>query len=180
MFTFLRRDLQSLVKWPLYLQDVQVVSLARQTAKCLFEKVPPLFMQVLLLSIFRVGSLFTVKWLCGLCTDASLNLKLFLSIRWFEIPFSSVSATISASCGDRVLIKSFVGCRDFSCCLWRYPWSIPLLPRLCHIFWPFRLSLSKIVREILCPVVFNLIICDVRIWDLSSWRKRLLGIPKTL
>ena len=103
MLTFLQRDLQSLVKWPLCLQDVQVVSFLGQTAKC----VPPHFIRVLLLCIFRVGSLFTVKWLCGLCTVDPLNLKLFVSFRWFKIPFSSMSATFSASRGGRVSVKSF-------------------------------------------------------------------------
>ena len=55
-----------------------------------------------------VGSLFTVKWLCGLCTDDPLDLKLFISFKWFKIPFSSVCATFSASRGERVSVKSFV------------------------------------------------------------------------
>ena len=81
MFTFLRQDIQNLVKWPLYLQDVQVVYFAGQTAKCPFETVPPCFIQVLLLSIFRVDSLFTVKCLCGLCTVDPLVLNLFVSFK---------------------------------------------------------------------------------------------------
>ena len=81
MFTFLRRDLQNLVKWPSYLQDVQIVIFAGKTANCPFEKVQPHFIQVLFFSIFRVGSLFTVKWLCGLCTVNPLDLKLFVSFK---------------------------------------------------------------------------------------------------
>ena len=107
MFTFLRRDLQSLVKWPLYLQDVQVVSFAGQTARCSFEKVLPHFIRVLFVSILRVGSFSTVKRLCGLCTDDPLNFKLFVSFKWFKIPFSSMSATFSASRGGIVPVKSF-------------------------------------------------------------------------
>ena len=91
----------------MYLQDVQVVSFAGQTARCPFEKNPPHFIQVLLFSIIIVGSLFTVKWLCGLCTDDPLDLKLFVSFKWFKIPFSSVSATFSASRGGRISVKSF-------------------------------------------------------------------------
>ena len=59
--TFLRQDLQSLVKRPLYLQDVQVVSFAGQTTRCPFKKFQPHFIQILLRSIFRVGSLLTLK-----------------------------------------------------------------------------------------------------------------------
>ena len=61
IFKFLRGDLQSLVKRPLYLQDVQVAFFAGQTAKCHFEKVPPHFIQVLHRSIFNVGSLIALK-----------------------------------------------------------------------------------------------------------------------
>ena len=56
-----RRVSQSLVNCPRYLQDVQVVSSAGHFAKCPLENVPPHFMQVLFLSMFRVGSLFTLK-----------------------------------------------------------------------------------------------------------------------
>ena len=118
MFTFLRRDLQSLVKWALYLQEVQVVSFAGQTARCPFEKVPPHFIQVLLLSILRVGSLFTVKRLCGLCTDDPLDLKLFVSFQWFKISFSSMSACLVLLVVEEFLSKVYLGCRSFSCCLW--------------------------------------------------------------
>ena len=81
MFTFLRRDLQSLVKCPLNLQVVQVVSFAGQTAKCLFENDQPHFIQLLLLSMLRVGSLLTLKWLFGLCTDDPLDLKLLVNFK---------------------------------------------------------------------------------------------------
>ena len=65
----------------LYLQEVQVVSFAGQTARWPFEKIPPHFIQLLLFSILRVGSLLTLKWLCDLCTDDPLELKLFVSFR---------------------------------------------------------------------------------------------------
>ena len=82
------------MKRPLYLQDVQVVSFAGQTARRPFEKVPPHSNRCCSLrSIFSVVSFLTLKWLWGLCTDDSLDLKLFVNLR-FKIPFSSISATL--------------------------------------------------------------------------------------
>ena len=59
-------------------------------------------------SILRVGSLLTLKWLFDLCTDDPLDLKLFVSFGWFKIPFSSMSATFSASRGGKVSVSSFL------------------------------------------------------------------------
>ena len=83
------------------------MSFAGQTARCPFEKVPPHFKQVLLRSIFRVGSFLTLKWLWGLCTDDPLDLKLFVNIEWFKIPFSPIWATLSVFHGVRVSVRSF-------------------------------------------------------------------------
>ena len=58
--------------------------------------------------MLRVGSLLTLKWLLGLCTDDPLDLKLFVNFRWFKIPFSSMSATFSASRGGRVSVNNFL------------------------------------------------------------------------
>ena len=44
----------------------KVVCYAGHTAKCAFQNVPTHSVQVLLRSMFKVGSLFTLKWLKGL------------------------------------------------------------------------------------------------------------------
>ena len=90
------------------LQEVQVASFAGQTARWSFENVPPHFIQLLLLSILRVGFLLTLKWLFDLCTDDPLDLKLFVNLRWFKVPFSSMSATFSASRGGTVSVNNFL------------------------------------------------------------------------
>ena len=56
-------------------------------------------MQVLFLSMFRVGSLFTLKRLKELLEEYPLDLKVLVIFMWFVIPFSSIRAKSNGSRG---------------------------------------------------------------------------------
>ena len=59
-----------------YLQDVQFVSFAGQTARFPFEKVPSPFIRVLLRSMFSVGSLFDLNMVVGFVYGWSVGFEI--------------------------------------------------------------------------------------------------------